>query len=75
MESDCLKVINALNSGIRPHLDNGVMLKDIVFTADFFEHIEFSFVSRNYNVVAHHLAKLAITMPGWGMSRLELKMM
>ncbi|KAL0405586.1 UNVERIFIED_CONTAM: putative mitochondrial protein [Sesamum latifolium] len=59
IERDCLNVIKDINSRSWHYSFIGPIIKEIVHNADN-THINFQFIRREANFVAHHLAKIAV---------------
>ena len=57
VESECFNVINALKLSKSGLARSALLANDILSFASGFQHVCFSFVRREGNVIAHHLTK------------------
>lgn len=56
VEGDCLEVINILSHGVRSLAPSGALLETCLFFLPLFSSLNFSFVNRSGNALAHELA-------------------
>lgn len=65
VERDFLAVIQALKKGVSGASDFSLIIEDILSFLSSFQSIEWSFVKRSGNKVAHYLAHFQLVDLGW----------